>query len=125
MLFFEILTSKVKPIAVEIFYRPTNATDFLNRFSNDFQQTENKINNIYLLRDFNVNLLQNGKFILKENQSNELKTFIFALVNKYKTFCQTFSLAEAIKENTRITCCASSQLYHIFTNSSKKFLKKG
>ena len=108
-----------------MFYRPANATDFLNRFSNDFQQTENKINGIYLLRDFNVNLLQNGKFILKENQSHELKTFISALVNKYKTFCQTFSLTEAIKENTRITCCASSQLYHIFTNSSNKFLKKG
>ena len=41
---FEILIPKVKPIAIRIFYRPLNANDFLNIFSNDFQQTDNKTN---------------------------------------------------------------------------------
>ena len=50
-----------------------------------------------------MNLLQNGKFILKENQSYKLKSSSSALVNKYKEFCQTFSLTEIIKEPTRIT----------------------
>ena len=80
--FFEILIPKVKPIAIGMFYRPPNANDFLNIFSNDFQQIDSKTNEIYLLGDFNINLLQNGKFILKENQLYKLKNSSSALVNK-------------------------------------------
>ena len=98
--FFEILIPKVKPIAIEIFYRPPNANAFLNIFLNNFQQIGRKTNEIYLLGDFNINLLPNGKFILKENQSYKLKHLSSALVNKYKEFCQTFSLTEIIKEPT-------------------------
>ena len=43
--------------------------DFLNIFSNEFQQIDSKTKEIYLLGDFNINFLENGKFILKENQS--------------------------------------------------------
>ena len=68
-IFFEVLIPKVKPIAIGILNRHPNENDFLNRFSNDFQQIDSKTNEIYLLGDFNINLLQNGKFILKENQS--------------------------------------------------------
>ena len=32
MFFFEILTPKVRPIAIGIFYRPSNETDFLKIF---------------------------------------------------------------------------------------------
>ena len=64
----KILIPKVKPTATEIFYRLPNANDFLNIFSNDFQQIDNKTNEIYLFGDFKINLIQNRKFILKENQ---------------------------------------------------------
>ena len=57
-------------------------------------------NEIYLLGDTNINLLQNGKFILKENQSYNFKNTSSALVKKYKEFCQTFSLTEIITEPT-------------------------
>ena len=89
MFFFEILIPKVKsvangiiyrpPNANGIIYRPPNANDFLNTISNDFQ---NKTNEIYLLGDFNINLLQNAKIILKENQLCELKNSISVLVKK-------------------------------------------
>ena len=49
--FFEIRISKVKPIAIGIFYRPPNANDFLNTFSNNFQQIDIKTTEIYLLGD--------------------------------------------------------------------------
>ena len=49
--FFEIRISKVKPIAIGIFYRPPNANDFLNIFSNNFQQIDIKTTEIYLLGD--------------------------------------------------------------------------
>ena len=125
MFFFEILIPKVNPIAVGIFYRPSNENYFFNIFSNQFQQINSKTNEIYLLRNFNINLLQNGKFILKENQSYKLKSSSSALVNKYKEFCQTFSLTEIIKEPTRITCSTSTLLDHILTNSSEKVSQKG
>ena len=53
--FFKILMPKFKPIAVGIFYRPPNANDFLNTFSNDFQHYDSKTNEIYFIRDFNIN----------------------------------------------------------------------
>ena len=82
-------------------------------------------NEIYLLGDTNINLLQNGKFILKENQSYKLKSSSSALLKEYKEFCQTFSLTEIIKEPTRITCSTSTLLDHILTNSSEKVSQKG
>ena len=123
--FFKILIPKVKPIAIGIFYRPPNENDFLNIFSNEFQQIDSKTNEIYLLRDFIINILQNGKFILKENQSYELKSSSSALVNKYKKFCQTFSLTEIIKEPTRITCSTCTLLDHILTNPSENVSQNG
>ena len=82
-------------------------------------------NEIYLLGDTNINLLQNGKFILKENQSYKLKSSSSALVKEYKEFCQTFSLTEIIKEPTRTICSTSTLLDHILTNSSEKVSQKG
>ena len=119
-IFFEVLIPKVKPIAIEILYRLPNENDFLNRFSNDFQQIDSKTNEIYHLGDFNINLLQNEKFILKENQSHKLENSSSVLVSKYKEFCQTFSSTEIIKEPTRITGSTSTLLDHIFNNSSEK-----
>ena len=86
MFFFEILIPKVKPIAIGIFDRSPNENDVLSLFSNEFQRIDSKTNEIYLLGDFNINLLQNGKFILKENLSYKLKGSSSALVNKYKEF---------------------------------------
>ena len=63
--FFEILIPKVKHIAIGIFYRPSNANYFLNTFSSNFQQIDNKTNEIYLLGGCNINLPQNRKFVLQ------------------------------------------------------------
>ena len=95
--FFKILIPKVKPIEIGIFYRLPNENYFLNIFSNEFQQIDSKTNEIYLLGNFNINLLQNGKVILKENQSYKFKSFSSFLVNKCKL---SFSLTEIIKEPT-------------------------
>ena len=84
---------------------------------------EKRKKEIYILGDFNINLLQNGKFILKENQSNIFKIDTTPLINKYKEFCQTFSLTEIIKDPTRITCSTSS-LLDLLTNSLEKNFSK-
>lgn len=46
MFYFKIIIPKVKSIANGIFYRTLNANDFLNTFSNNFND---KTNDIYLL----------------------------------------------------------------------------
>ena len=99
-MFFEILITKVKPIAIGIFYRPLNAIDILNTFLNNSQQIDDKTNEFYLLRGFNINLHQNGTFILEENQSYELKNSTYAFVNKRKDFCQKLSWTEVMEESS-------------------------
>ena len=121
-MFFEIFITKVKPIAIGIFYRALNANDILNTFLNNSQQIDDKTNEFYLLRGFNINLHQNGTFILEENQSYELKNSTYAFVNKRKDFCQKVSLTEVMEESSRITwpCFTIFSLILL-----KKCLKKG
>ena len=122
--FFEILIPKVKPIAVGIFYRPPNSNDFLNLLSNSFHQIDLNKKEIYLLGDFNINLFQNGKFLLKENQSKQVKDPTSSLISKYKEFCQSFFLTEIIKEPTRTTCNSPLFLTIFLQTVLKKFLRK-
>ena len=103
------LIPKIKPIAIRILYRLPNANELLDIFSNDLQQIDGKIIEMYFLRDVNINLPQNRKIFLKENKSYELKNSISALVNKYKDFREKFSFTAIIKEHTRITCSTSSR----------------
>ena len=63
---------------------------FSNSREHVYFQIDTKTNEIYLLGDFSMNLLQNGKFILKEYQLYELKNPISASVNKYKHFNKHF-----------------------------------
>ena len=115
----------MKPISIGIFYRPPNANDFLESFINDLRQIDFKRFEAYFLGDFNINLLLNDKFVLKENQSVTFRNFNSPFVSKYKELCQTFSLKEIIHEPTRVTSTTSSLLDHILTNAGWKISQKG
>ena len=67
-IFFDILLPKTKPIFVGIIYRPPNSINFL-KCSYIHLDDINLDNEIFLLGDFNINLLHNGKYILKEIQA--------------------------------------------------------
>ena len=67
-MFFYLLIPKLKPILIDIFYRPPNVNKFLETFFNDLKHIDLHKNEVYFLGDVNVNLLLNDKFILKENQ---------------------------------------------------------
>ena len=60
-------------------------------------------NKVYFLGDFNVNLLLNDTFTLKENQSLDFRNLSSPLVSKYKELYHRFSLKDIIQETTRIT----------------------
>ena len=86
----------------------------------DLKETE-----VYFLGDFNIKLLVNVKFVLKENQSLDFRKLNCPLMPKYKELCQTFSLKEIIQEPTLITSTSSSLLDHILTNAGWKISQKG
>ena len=75
----------MRPISTGIFYRPPNVNTFLETFFNDWKHTDlHKSEVYYFLGDFNVNLLLNYKFILKENQSLDFKNLNSPFLSKYK-----------------------------------------
>ena len=98
MFFFDLLIPKVKPISTGNFYWPPNVNPFPETFFNYLKHINLHKNEVYSLGDFNVNLLLNDKFILKENQSLDFRNLSSPLVSKYKELYQTFSLKEIIQE---------------------------
>ena len=119
-IFFDISLPKRKPIFVGIIYRPPNSINFLECF-NKHQDDINLNNEIFWLGDFNVNLLHNGKYILKENQAMENRIPSTSLVSQYTLFCQRYSLEQIIKHVTRTKCSSSTLIDHILTNSREKY----
>ena len=82
--FFDLVIAKFKPFSIGIFYRPPNVNTILETFANDLKFNDLKKNEVYFLGDFNINLLVNGKFVLKENQSLVFRNLNCPLMSKYK-----------------------------------------
>ena len=122
---FDILLPKSKPITIGVFYRPPNQGNLMELIVKSFYLLNLKDNKIYLLGDFNINLLQNGNYILNKKRMAVCQGAVHTLINKYQEFCQTFSLKQLITCPTRITCSTSSLIDHILTNSSEKIFQSG
>ena len=96
----------------------------METFLNDLKLIDFTKSEVYFLGDFNINLLQNNKFVLKGNQPRDGKNLNSPLLPKYKKLCQTFSLKEIIQEPTRVKA-PLPLLDHILTNSGWKVSQKG
>ena len=118
-IFLDILLPKTKPIFVGKVYRPLNSINF-SKSSNKHLDDINLDNELFLLVYFNINLLHNGKYILKQNQAMQNRKASTSLVSQYKLFCQRYSLEQTIKLATRTTCSSSTLIDHILTNSREK-----
>jgi len=97
----------------------------METFVNDLKLIDFTKSEVYFVGDFNIILLLNNKFVLKENQSFNNRNLNSLLLYKYKELCQTFSLKEIIQEPTRVTSTTSSLLDHILTNCGWKISQKG
>ena len=86
---------------IDIFYRPPNVNTFLETFVKDLKLIDLKKTEVYFLGDFNINLLVNDKFVLKENQSLDFRNLNCPLMSKYKELCPTLSLKKFVEEPTR------------------------
>ena len=88
-----------------------------------FSNLDLKDSEIYLLGDFNINLFQNGKYILNEKISPISQGSVRALINRYKKFCQIHSLTQLITCPTRVTCNTSTLIEQILANSTEKIFQ--
>ena len=123
-IFLDILLPKTKPIFEGIIYRPPNNINSLECFNKHLDDI-NLDNEIFLLGDFNINLLHNGKYILKENQAMQNRIPSTSLVSQYKSFCQRYSLGQIIKHVTRTICSSCTLTDHILTNFREKISQSG
>ena len=110
---------KSKPITIGVFYRPPNQANFIELIVNSFSLSNLKDNEIYLLGDFNINLLQNGNYILNTKGMTACQGPVHTLINKCQEFCQLITCP------ARVTCNTSSLIDHILTNSTEKIFQPG
>ena len=122
---FDIILPKSKPITIGIFYRPLNQANFMELIVKSFSVLNLKDKEIYLLGDFNINLVQNGNYISNRKRMAVYQGTVHTLINKYQEFCPIFSLKQLITCPTRVTCKTSSLIDHILTNSIKKIFQSG
>ena len=71
-IFVDILLPKTKPFSIGVFYRPPSQNDFIDLVSEDFDKLLPEEKEIYILGDFNINVLLNGKSILDKSKSKIL-----------------------------------------------------
>ena len=122
---FDILLPKSKLITKGIFCRPPNKTNSMKLIVKSFSLLNLKDNEIYLLGDFNINLLQNGNYILNRKGLAACQGPVHTLINKYQEFCQIFSLKQLITCPIRVTYNGSSVIDHILTNCTEKIFQSG
>ena len=120
--FIDILLPKTKSFTVGIFYRPPNKSKFIENITEDFSKLNTENNDLFILGDMNINLYNNGKYILDKNNNDNTTC---SMVKAYKEFISTFGLKQLIHHPTRITCNTSSLIDHILTNSEDKISQSG
>ena len=116
-IFIDLLFPKTKPISVGILYKPPSQTRFLEQMVTEFESLELN-NELYILGDFNIDLLFKGNCILNKTHKikNHFKDFL-SEIKKYNEFCSIYGFKQLINCPIRITCNISTLIDHILTNA--------
>ena len=115
-IFIDLLFPKTKPITIGILYKPPRQTRFLEQMVTDVESLELN-NELYILGDFNIDLLFKGNCILnKTHKSKNHFTDFSPKIKKYNKFCSRYGFKQLINCPTRITCNTSTLTGHVLTN---------
>ena len=125
-MFIDIFLPKTKPILEGILYRPPDKYDFVKNLEETFTGCDILENQeCYLLGDFNINLLHNGKNIFgKKGYTSKLKS-LPSLTKEYLDFGYSYSLEQLISVPTRITESTAILTDHVLTNSPHEIIQSG
>ena len=108
-----------------IFYRPPNQNKFLDLIPNDFASLNPEKKEIVVLGDMNVNLLQNGKYLLENKNSIKDVGQTHSLFKQYKHFLSNFGLNQLVRNPTQVTTETSTLIDHVLVNSPEKISQFG
>ena len=122
-IFFELLLSNTKPIAVVAIYCPPNQTNFIEIFNENLSKVDTNNVETYILGDFNINLWQNGHCFPKTQLA--FMSIVPNDVKNYFDFCTMFGLKQLIQSPTLITCSSSSIIDHILTSFPDRVTQRG
>ena len=89
---FDILMPHTKPIAVGIIYRPQNQSKRLAIYEENLPKLNTSYREIYYLGDFNINLLENGKYVFRKSYTHNKNLDSFT--KKYHEFCTLCDLKQ-------------------------------
>ena len=124
-IFIDLLFPKTKPLSAGIIYNPLSQIQFLEQMITEFEAL-NLNNEIYVLEDFNINLLFRGKYVLnKLNETKKVDKDLLLEIKRYKEFCSMCDLSQLIGCPTRITCNTSTLIDHILTNTQENISQSG
>ena len=118
-IFLESLLANSKPIVVGTIYRTPNQPNFMEIFNEILSKVDPNIVKIYFLGDFNINLWQNGHYVLQK-QNLLLCQSVLNDVKNYFGFCTMFDLKQLIESPTRTTCSRSSIIDYFLTSFPNK-----
>ena len=122
--FIDIILPNSKPITVGVIYRPPNQRNFLENFSIGLNRLNLNNHEIYVLGDFNFNLLNIESYLSDAINSSKSST-LCGDIKQYVELCSVLGLSQLIKTPTRITCSSSSLIDHILTSTSNKISQHG
>ena len=119
-IFIDLLFPKTKPVSMGIFFKPPSQKRFLKQIITELESPELN-NELYMLGDFNINLLFKGNCILNKTHGieNHFKD-LSPEIEKYNEFCSIYDFKQLINCPTRITCNSSNLIVHILTNAQDK-----
>ena len=123
-IFFEILLPKIKPIVVGIIYRSPTQNNFLELLNKNFPSIDTDAKETYILGDFNINMYENNKYIVHENNT-VCRKFASADAKKYHQFCTMHGLKQLTQCPTRVTCSTSTLINHILGSFPSRVSRKG
>ena len=89
-----------KLITVGIIYRPPNQSKFLDIFEENLRKLNTSYRKIYFLGDFNINLFENGEYVLQKSSSNNKNVDSFTkstMLDKAALFSVFFIRCKDIK----------------------------
>ena len=118
-IFVEILLPKTKPLIIGIIYRPPNQSNFLEIINTNFEKLDTDTKESYILGDFNINMHQNNKYIVPDDNTISSKCLSSDIKN-YHQFCTMQGLKQLIKSPTHVTCSTSTLIDHILASFSER-----
>ena len=123
-IFVEILLPKTKPLIVGIIYRRPNQSNFLQIINANFHKLDIDTKESYIPGDFNINMYQDNKYIVRDDNMISSK-FLSSDIKNYHQFCTMDGLKQLIKSTTRVTCSTSTLIDHILASFPSRVSQKG